>query len=65
MSIINSSNIEIALAKSVGEYFQLQEKQMDDILKEIKGAVKNWKTEATKIGISKAEISLMNSAFQF
>jgi hypothetical protein len=38
---------------------------MDDILKEIKGVVKNWKTEATKIGISKAEITLMNAAFKF
>ena len=36
-----------------------------DILNEIRGAVKKWKTEATKIGISKAEISLMSSAFKF
>jgi hypothetical protein len=36
-----------------------------DILKEIKGVVKNWKTEAVKIGISKAEITLMNAAFKF
>jgi len=52
---IDSDNnaLDFDLAKSVGEYFQLQEKQMDDILKEIKGAVKNWKKEATKIGISK------------
>jgi len=64
---IDSDNnaLDFDLAKSVGEYFQLQEKQMDDIFKEIKGAVKNWKTEATKIGISKAEISLMSSAFKF
>ena len=51
--------------RSVGEYFQLKEKQMDDILKEIKAAIKNWKTEATKIGISKTEIALMSSAFKF
>ena len=64
---IDSDNnaLDFDLAKSVGEYFQLQEKQMDDILKEIKGAVKNWKTVATKIGISKAEIALMSSAFKF
>jgi len=63
---IDSDNnaLDFDLAKSVGEYFQLQEKQMDDILKEIKGAVKNWKTVATKIGISKAEIALMSSAFK-
>jgi serine/threonine-protein kinase HipA len=64
---IDSDNnaLDFDLAKSVGEYFQLQEKQMDDILKEIKGAVKNWTKEATKIGISKAEISLMSTAFKF
>ena len=64
---VDSDNnaLDFDLAKSVGEYFQLQEKQMDDILKEIKGAVKKWKKEATKIGISKAEISLMSTAFKF
>ena len=64
---IDSDNnaLDFDLAKSVGEYFQLQEKQMDDILKEIKGVVKDWKTEAVKIGISKAEITLMNAAFKF
>jgi serine/threonine-protein kinase HipA len=64
---IDSDNnaLDFDLAKSVGQYFQLKEKQMDDILKEIKGVVKNWKTEATKIGISKAEIGLMSSAFKF
>jgi serine/threonine-protein kinase HipA len=61
----NNNALEFDLAKSVGEYFQLKEKQMDDILKEIKGVVKDWKTEAVKIGISKAEITLMNSAFKF
>ena len=61
----NNNSLDFDLAKSVGEYFQLKEKQMDDILKEIKAAIKNWKTEATKIGISKAEISLMSSAFKF
>ena len=64
---IDSTNnaLDFDLAKSVGVYFQLNEKQMDDIIKEIKGVVKNWKVEATKIGISKAEIALMSSAFKF
>ena len=61
----NNNALDFDLAKNVGEYFQLNEKQMDDILKEIKRVVKNWKTEATKIGISKAEIALMSSAFKF
>ena len=61
----NTNALDFDLAKSVGEFFQLNEKQMDDILKEVKVVVKNWKTEATKIGISKAEIVLMTSAFKF
>ena len=61
----NNNTLDFDLAMSVAEYFQLKEKQMDDILNEIRGAVKNWKTEATKIGISKAEITLMSSAFKF
>ena len=40
------------------------EKLMDAILKDVKGAYKNWKTEATKIGIPKSEIALMSSAFK-
>ena len=61
----NNNALDFDLAKSVGAFFQLNEKQMDDILKEVKVVVKNWKTEATKIGISKAEITLMSSAFKF
>jgi serine/threonine-protein kinase HipA len=61
----NNNALDFDLAKSVGEYFQLKEKQMEDIIKEIKGVVKNWKVEATKIGIPKAEIALMSSAFKF
>ena len=38
---------------------------MDDILKDGKVAVKNRKTEATKIGTLKAEIALMTWAFKF
>jgi len=61
----NNNALDFDLAKSVGEYFQLKEKQMEDIIKEIKGVVKNWKVEATKIGIPKSEIALMSSAFKF
>lgn len=61
----NTNSLDLELAKSVGEYFQLNENRMDDILKETKVAVKNWKTEAAKIGISRSEIALMSSAFRF
>jgi serine/threonine-protein kinase HipA len=60
----NSNALDFELAKSVGEYFQLNTKQMDSILKEVKAAVKNWKTLANKIGISVAEQKLMAGAFR-
>ena len=64
---IDSDNnaLDFDLAISVGEYFQLKEKEMDAIIAEIKSVVKNWKTEALKIGISKADITMMSSAFKF
>jgi serine/threonine-protein kinase HipA len=64
---IDSDNnaLDFDLAMSVGEYFQLKETEMVAILSEIKAVVKNWKAEASKIGISKAEMTLMSSAFKF
>ncbi|HTC00225.1 MAG TPA: HipA domain-containing protein [Ferruginibacter sp.] len=53
------------LAKSVGEYFQLDEKQMNIIINEVLSVIKNWSTIATQIGISRAEQELMAKAFRF
>lgn len=61
----NNNSLDFDLAKSVGEYFQLNNLQMDKILKEIKFGIKNWKTEATKIGISHAEQEMMTGAFKY
>lgn len=60
-----NNSLDFDVAKSVGEYFQLNVKQMDKILKEVKSAVKNWKAEANKIGISRAEQALMENAFRY
>ncbi len=61
----NNNALDFDLAIGVGEYFKLNEKQMETILKDIKSSVKNWQTEAVKIGISKSEIALLSSAFKF
>ena len=61
----DNNALDFDVAMSVGEYFQLSEKQMLLILNDIKSAVKNWKTLAIKIGISKAEMHLMSGAFKF
>lgn len=63
---IDSSNneMDIDLARSVGEYFHLSEKEMNTIIKEVTNGVKNWLTIAKTIGISKKEQELMSNAFR-
>jgi len=61
----NSNALDFNLAKSVGEYFHLDNVKMDSILKEVLDVVKNWKVEATKIGISSKEQNIMEPAFHF
>ncbi|MCW3085829.1 MAG: putative DNA-binding transcriptional regulator [Bacteroidetes bacterium] len=60
----NDNSLDFDLAKSVGEYFQLNNIQMNQILKEVKTAVKNWKKEAEKIGIARSEQEMMAAAFR-
>ena len=60
----NDNTLDFELAKSVGEYFRLDNKQMQTILSQVKEAVKNWKIVADKIGIPAAEQELMRAAFK-
>ena len=62
---MDNNALDFDLAKSVGTYFRLTEKQMDNIIKEVFSAVKNWKGIAEQIGISRAEQELMTKAFHF
>ena len=57
--------LDFELAKSVGEYFRLSEKEMDVILHEVLSAVKEWKTIASLIEIPKKEQELMEKAFKY
>ncbi len=57
--------LDFELAKSVGEYFMLTHLQMEKTIKEVKSSVKNWRKIAAKIGISKSEQKLMETAFRF
>jgi serine/threonine-protein kinase HipA len=61
----NDNSLDFELAKSVGEHFQVTNAQMDQIIKEVCSAVKNWREEAKKIGISKVEQDLMEGAFRY
>jgi serine/threonine-protein kinase HipA len=59
----NNNNLDFELAKSVGEYFRLNNTQMDNIINQIVTVVIDWKAIATTIGISRAEQKLMEKAF--
>jgi serine/threonine-protein kinase HipA len=59
-----SNDLNFDLAMSVGQYFQLDQSQMDFILNEVKGVVNSWKGIAQQIGISRSEVQLMESAFR-
>jgi serine/threonine-protein kinase HipA len=62
---MDSNSPDFDLAKSVGEFFRLSNVQMDSIIKEVTGSVKNWEKLADKIGISKKEQEMMQAAFKF
>lgn len=55
--------LDIDLAKSVGEYFQIKSLRMTEIIEEVKNVTAKWKVMAKTIGISRAEIELMAKAF--
>jgi serine/threonine-protein kinase HipA len=61
----NNNALDIELAKSVSEYFQLTQAEMNNIIVEVTTVVSNWKAVAQKIGISRAEQELMSAAFRF
>ncbi|MGB6267870.1 MAG: HipA domain-containing protein, partial [Olleya sp.] len=60
---MDNNALDYDLAKSVGIYFRLDEKQMNTILDEVLTAVASWKEMATKINIPNREIELMEKAF--
>jgi len=61
---MDNNALDFDLALTVGELFQLKENQMHQIIKEVLIAVKDWRTIATKLGISRAEREEMSPAFR-
>lgn len=60
---MENNDLDIDLAKSVGEYFRLDSSQMDQIISEVFKSVRTWSELATKIGISRSEQEVMRGAF--
>jgi serine/threonine-protein kinase HipA len=61
----HNNALDFELAKSVGEYFQLSDTEMNTIITEVKMAVSGWENIAREIGISRAEQELMRAAFRY
>lgn len=61
---MDNNALDFDLAKSVGDFFRLNNKQMDTIISEVLNSVSQWKTIANKIGISRSEQELMEKAFK-
>lgn len=62
---MDNNALDFELAKSVGEYFRLTTKEMDQILTEVTTVVKNWSLIAKQIGIPRSEQELMANAFNY
>jgi len=61
---MENNDLDIELAKSVGEYFRLNTVSMQTIILEVQQAVKQWELLANKIGISRIEQDMMRAAFK-
>jgi len=59
----NNNALDFELAKEVGEYFRLNNEQMEAIIHEVMKSVSQWKEIAAKIGIPRSEQELMEKAF--
>jgi len=66
LNIDSQSNaLDFDLVLDVAKYFQLNNTEANLILKEVRTVVKNWKSEANKIGINRAEQEMMSAAFKY
>ena len=61
---MDDNSLDVDLARSVGIYFQLDQKEMDNILAEVRAGVKNWRKIAKMIGIPRRELEMMDGAFR-
>jgi len=61
---MDNNSLDFELAKSVGQFFQLNKSQMDKILEEIVMVTEDWRALASKLGISRADQETMSPAFR-
>ena len=62
---MSDNSLDFDIAKSVGDFFRLDENQMENIIAEVLFSVRNWESVAEGIGISRTEREQMKSAFNY
>lgn len=60
---MDNNALDLEVAKSVGDFFRLNNDQMNSIINEVLKSVSHWKTIAKEIGIPRSEQELMEKAF--
>ena len=60
---MDNNALDLEVVKSVGDFFRLDENQMNTIIAEVHSAVAQWQVLADEIGISRAEREQMKGAF--
>jgi len=60
---IENNALDFELARSVGDYFQLNNDKMDKIIQQVTTTVSQWPKVARQIGIPRIEIESMKGAF--
>lgn len=60
---MDNNALDFELTKSIGEYFRLNNNQMNKIIQDVTNVVNQWKEVATKLGIPRSEQELMEKAF--
>lgn len=60
---MDNNALDYDLAKSVGEFFRLDNEQMDKIIQDVLTVVATWQKVSKEIGISKKEQQVMRKAF--
>jgi serine/threonine-protein kinase HipA len=61
---MDNNSLNIDLAKSVGAYFRMEEKEMDRVIDQVRSVVSGWQKLAVEIGIPRGEQTLMTAAFK-
>jgi serine/threonine-protein kinase HipA len=61
---MDDGTASLKLAYDVASYFELMPKEAREIARETGNAVKSWRKEAERAGLSNQEIERMKSAFE-